>query len=113
MSGLKYWTLVFLALIIAALNCSEILCENQVTGYTSSIAANQDQVALEQRKSELLQHLVQRIALVSQQDPALADLLAKRGFHISVTSPAGNPHAPPVDARSAPSPSAPPTPKAP
>lgn len=85
MSAGKYWFLVILSLIIATLIFFEIRCETQVTNLTTSVSVNEALVSQAQQQNQMLRQLLQRIAIDSQHDPALVDLLAKRGIHVTVT----------------------------
>ena len=112
MTGAKYWLLVFLSLVIAVLICAEIWCENRVAGLTFVVRANEAEVGQAQQQNEVLRQLVHQLAIEAQSDPALAELLTKRGIQVRVTSPPVGPVSPralPIDANSAPSPASPTT----
>jgi predicted Holliday junction resolvase-like endonuclease len=83
MSAGKYWLLTFLSLVIAALILIEIVCENQVALLTTQFARNQAVITQAQQQSASVRQLVQRIAAESERDPALLELLTKRGIRVS------------------------------
>jgi predicted Holliday junction resolvase-like endonuclease len=96
MSAGKYWLLVFLSLVIAALIFLEIRCEIQVTSLTFSVGENEAHLSQAQQQNEVLRQLLQRMAVESQHDSALADLLAKRGLHVSSSRDTNAPVPPPT-----------------
>jgi len=77
---------VFLAGVIAVLIGLEIVSENQIAALTDSVSDKQARLALAQQEHETLKELVQRMALESRSDRALADLLAKRGIHVATVT---------------------------
>lgn len=83
MNAGKYWLLMFLATVIAVLIFLEIACEMQVSSLTSAVSAGEARVTQAQRQNDLLRQLIQRMAVLSQRDPALLDLLTKRGVRIT------------------------------
>jgi len=78
----KFWLLMFLAVVIGTLVILEIICENQVANLTSLVSFNESRVTQARQQNEVLRQLIERIAIESQHDPALVDLLAKRGIHL-------------------------------
>jgi hypothetical protein len=83
MSAVKFWILTLLALAIAVLVVLEISNNNQVAGLSDAVTAKEAYLGQAQRSGEMLRVLVQRLASDSAKDPALADLLAKRGVHFT------------------------------
>jgi len=83
MSAGKYWLLTFMALVIAALIVIEIVCENQVALLSAAISRNQTYLNQAQQQTASVRQLVQRIAAESQRDPALLEILNKRGIHVT------------------------------
>ena len=75
--------LLFLSLVVAVLIFLEIVCEQQVAGLSDQLNYNEARIAQARQQNELLRQLVQRIAIESQRDPALMDVLAKRGIRLS------------------------------
>jgi hypothetical protein len=83
MNAGKFWLLTFLAVVIALLIFIEIACENQVWHLENALNRGEAQVAVARQQNEMLRQLVQKMAMASEQDPAIADVLAKYGIHVT------------------------------
>ncbi len=82
----KFWLLTFLSLVIAVLILLEIVCENQVEVLANTVGSNEARIGQARQQNEMLRQLIQQIAIASRQDPALLNLLTKRGIHLQVTN---------------------------
>jgi hypothetical protein len=98
----KFWLLMFLSVVIAILVFLETTCENQVISLTYQMSRAEAQVAQARQQNEMLRQLIQRVAIESQRDPALMDLLTKRGIRFSRPSTGGATPAQPGTAPSEP-----------
>jgi hypothetical protein len=99
----KFSLLLFLSLVIAILIFLEIACEQQVAYLTYQVSVNEARISQARQQNELLRQLVQRIAIESQRDPALLEILAKRGIRLSRgPGPGANPTTPPPTAPNVP-----------
>jgi hypothetical protein len=113
MNAGKFWLLTFLSLVIAVLILLEITCENQVASLTAQVGMNEARISQARAQNELLRQLVQRIAIMSQRDLALADLLAKRGIHLNAAPRGAGPNSLPATPTPGITPLAPTTPPTP
>jgi hypothetical protein len=82
MSAGKFWILVVLSLMVSVLVILEVICDAQVARVTDAVAFEQASLGRMQRSQELLRQMLQKLALDSVNDPAVADLLQDHGVHI-------------------------------
>jgi len=83
----KFWLLMFLAMVIAMLIFLEIACEMQVDSLSIKLSNSEAKVSQARQASEALRVLIQKIAIESQHDPALLQLLTKRGISFAPRPP--------------------------
>ncbi len=92
-----------LSLMIIALVCVEVLSEVQVNGLSDAVNYHQEVLERAQHQQELLRSMLQKLAVASISDPALADLLHDHGIRVNRRSV----QAAPAPAGSKPAPAAP------
>jgi len=83
MSGGKFLILIALSLMIIALVFVEVITEAQVSGLTDAVTLHENQLGQAQRQQEVLRQMLQRLAVASLTDPALADFLRSHGVQVN------------------------------
>jgi len=83
----KFWLLMFLAMVIATLIFLEIACEMQVDSLSAKLSNSEAKLNQARQASDALRLLIQKIAIESQRDPALLQLLTKRGISFAPRAP--------------------------
>ncbi len=99
--------LTALSLLILILSFVEVVSEIQVSRLTDAVGLHEANISAAQSQQEVLKQMLQRLALASLTDPAVADVLHKRGMRVnhveqppgtSATLPAGSkPASPPPE----------------
>ncbi len=101
--------LVALSFMIIALVSAEVLSEAQVAGLTQAVSVHQNNLERIQHQQDTLRSMLQKLAIASLNDTALADVLRDHGVHVNRRSndaPTPAP-APATPAESKPAPAAP------
>ncbi len=94
--------LTALSLLILILSFVEVVSEIQVSRLTDAVGLHEANITAAQSQQEVLKQMLQRLALASLSDPALADVLHKRGVRVNHTDPpAGTPAALPAGSKPA------------
>jgi len=85
----EFWTLTLLAAIAVALTATNIVLYNQNRDLQTEIAGRTQYVQQSAQLEGLFQEILKALAELSvrKQDTALADLLARRGFTVTVNPP--------------------------
>jgi predicted Holliday junction resolvase-like endonuclease len=104
MSTGKFLILAVLSVMIIVLVLVEVVSEAQVTGLADAISMHQSYVNQSLRQQEVLRQMLQRLAVASMTDPALADVLHSHGIHITRQS---SPPAAPAPSAATPPPAPP------
>jgi hypothetical protein len=87
----QFWTLTLLAAVAVALAATNIVLYGQNRDLQTEIAGRSQYVQQSVQLETLYQEIVKALADLSvrNKDGALADLLSRRGFTVTVTPPAG------------------------
>jgi hypothetical protein len=83
MSAGKFLILIALSFMIIALVFVEVLSEAQVSGLTDAVSLHEEKLNRAQRQQEILRQMLQRLAVASLTDPALADFLRNHGVQVN------------------------------
>lgn len=85
----QFWTLTLLAAICVALTATNIALYSQNRDLQTEIAGRTQYVQQSAQLEALFQEILKALAELSvrKQDAALADLLTRRGFTVTVNSP--------------------------
>ena len=87
----QFWSLTLLAAVAVALTATNIVLYGQNRDLQTEIAGRAQYVQQSVQLETLFQEIVKALADLSvrNKDSALADLLSRRGFTVTVTPPAG------------------------
>jgi hypothetical protein len=87
----QFWSLTLVAAVAVALTATNIVLYGQNRDLQTEIAGRAQYVQQSAQLETLFQEIIKALADLSvrTKDSALADLLARRGFTVTVTPPAG------------------------
>ncbi len=104
--------LITLSLMIVALIIAEVISDGQVVALTDAVSGNQAKLSRMQQQQEILRQMVQKLAIASQTDPDVAELLKNHGIKVTLNNQPETPSTPVTPAtpptHAAPAPAVPP-----
>jgi hypothetical protein len=86
MSAEKFWILIVLSLMIIGSVGMEIASDAQVAKLNDAISREQFVLSRMSRQQEIFRQMLQRLAVLSVNDPAVADLLHAHGIRVNRVS---------------------------